>query len=138
MTEKEIEARFQVAVWMGKIPDPDIRALEERRTRKNARIREMLEKGETVYGVRHYTPAMYLAYELTRIKLDFTVYPEAKLGPYQLHEITEEEKRRFYRENRDLFTRFEGDSFEYEEVSMIIEKRLKEKEYEDIVQDILR
>ena len=49
----------------------------------------------------------------------------------------EAEKRAFYEENPDLFTRFEGDSFGYGEVSMIIEKRLKEKEYENIVQDIL-
>lgn len=135
---KEVQARLQIAVWMGTIPSPDVSALEDRRIQKNETIKKELEDGKTVYGVRYYTPAMYLQYELTRFKLDFTVYQEEKLGPYPLRKITETEKRTFYDENRDLFTRYFGDSFGYEEVRMIIEKRLKEKEYEEIVQDILR
>lgn len=135
---RKVRAELQVAVWMGAIPSPDFSALEERRTKKNETIRKELEEGKMVYGVRYYTPAMYLQYELTRFKLDFTVYREATLGSYILHRVTEEEKRAFYDENRDLFTRYWGDSFGYEEVRMIIEKRLKEKEYEKIVQDILR
>lgn len=137
MTEKELEARLQIAAWMGTVTEPGIQAQEERRKQKNAEIREKLERGEIVYGARYYTPAMYREYELTGIKLDFTVYSGEKLGPYTLHPVTEAEKRAFYEENPDLFTRFEGDSFGYGEVSMIIEKRLKEKEYENIVQDIL-
>ncbi|MEI3339912.1 MAG: hypothetical protein V8R80_08210 [Eubacterium sp.] len=46
--------------------------------------------------------------------------------------MTEEEKRTFYEENGDLFTRYFGDSFSYEEVRMIIEKRLKEMEMRDL------
>lgn len=132
-----VQAELQIAVWMDVIPDSDLDALEERRTKKNQTIKKELEEGKTVYGTRYYTPAMYLQYELTRVKLDFTVYREEKLGPYTLHKVTEEEKKAFYDENRDLFTRYFGDSFRYEEVRMIIEKRLKEKEYENIVQDIL-
>ena len=49
--------------------------------------------------------------------------------------ISIEEKRVFYEQNRDLFTRYWGDSFAFDEVSMIIEKRLREQEYERIVQD---
>lgn len=135
---KETQAQLQIAVWMGKISNPDFSALEERRTQRNEIIKKELREGKLVYGVRYYTPAMYLQYELTRFKLDFTIYQAEKIGPYLLHPITEEEKRAFYDENQDLFTRYFGDSFGYEEVRMIIEKRLKEKEYEKIVQNILR
>lgn len=134
---KEVRAKLQIAVWMGMISSSEFSALEERRKQKNELIKGKLAEGDIVYGVRYYTPAMYLQYELTRFKLDFTVYQEKNIGPYVLHEITEEEKKIFYDENRDLFTRYWGDSFGYEEVSMIIEKRLKEREYEKIVQNIL-
>ena len=60
------------------------------------------------------------------------------MGGYVCQEITEEQKRAFYEENRDLFTRSAGDSFAYGEVSMIIEKRIREQEYENIIQDLLR
>ena len=60
------------------------------------------------------------------------------MGRYPYREITEEKKRAFYNENRDLFTRYNRDSFGYREVSTIIEKRLREQEYENIIRDLLR
>lgn len=155
---KLVLARLQAAAWMGVISSPDLEAVEERRKQKNAEIEKRLAKGEAVYGLTHYTPAMYLQYELTRFKLDYTVHAKAFLdqysknishGPcfyrgggtcpaqYSYREITEEEKKAFYEENKDLFTRYFGDSFAYDEVSMIIEKRLREMEYESIIQDLL-
>lgn len=133
----EVQAKLQIAAWMGVIDTPDLDAVEVRRKQKNDSIKAKLAKGEIVYGLTHYTPSMYLQYELTRFKLDFTVYKGEKVGTYLYQEFTEEEKRAFYENNPDLFTRYFGDSFEYEEVCMIIEKRLKEKEYESIVQDLL-
>lgn len=156
--QEQVLARLQAAAWMGVISSPDLEAVEERRKQKNEEIEKRLAKGETVYGLTHYTPAMYLQYELTRFKLDYTVHAKAFLeqysknrshapcfygkdgtrpAQYSYREITEEEKKTFYEENRDLFTRYFGDSFAYDEVSMIIEKRLREKEYESIVQDLL-
>lgn len=133
----EVQAKLQIAAWMGVIDTPDLDAVEVRRKQKNDSIKAKLAKGEIVYGLTHYTPSMYLQYELTRFKLDFTVYKGEKVGTYLYQEFTEEEKRAFYENNPDLFTRYFGDSFGYEEVCMIIEKRLKEKEYESIVQDLL-
>ena len=133
----EVQAKLQIATWMGVIDTPNLDAVEVRRKQKNDSINAKLAKGETVYGLTHYTPSMYLQYELTRFKLDFTVYKGEKIGTYPYQEFPEEEKRAFYENNPDLFTRYFGDSFGYEEVSMIIEKRLKEKEYESIVQDLL-
>ncbi len=170
-------ARLRAAAWMGLIDSEGLEAAEERRKRKNAETEKRLEEGGTVYGLTHYTPAMYLQYELTRLKLDYTVHTRACLehdtrrsadnacfggtdglhpvnpaqgksqdtrpggtngidpAKYSYREITEEEKRAFYEENQDLFTRYWGDSFSFDEVSMIIEKRLREQEYEKIVQD---
>lgn len=136
-SEKQLRAKLQIAARMGLIDNADPAAVEERRLDRNRKIREELEAGNIVYGVRSYTPEMYLEYELTRFKLAFTVYRGEKIGDYTCHRVTEEEKRTFYEENGDLFTRYFGDSFSYEEVRMIIEKRLKEMEYERLVQSIL-
>ena len=43
----------------------------------------------------------------------------------------------FYEQNRDLFGRYHGDYFTYEEVSRIIEKRLREDAYDKLICDIL-
>lgn len=135
---KRILAQLEIASWMGVIPGADFEAVEERRRRKNQEIEERLAAGEIVYGVTYYTPAMYLEYELTRFRLEFTVYTGEFMGKYSRPVVTEQEKREFYENNKDLFTRYWGDAFAYEEVSMIIEKRLREQEYENIIQNILR
>lgn len=155
---KQVLARLQAAAWMGMISSPEPEAVEERRKQKNEEIKRRLAEGEIIYGLTYYTPAMYLQYELTRFKLDYTVHTKTCLDQYSKNisqdprfcgeggidparysyrEFTEEEKKDFYEENRDLFTRYSGDSFACDEVSMIIEKRLREKEYESIVQDLL-
>lgn len=46
--------------------------------------------------------------------------------------------RAWYDANPDLFTRYAGDSFPYEEVKQIIEKRMREEVYDSLVQDLLR
>ena len=134
----EVFARLQIAAWMNLIPTPDLEAVDERRRRKNAEAEKALSEGGIVYGPVNYTPSMYLQYELTQFKLDYTVFKGEQVGRYPYREITEKEKRAFYDENRDLFTRYNGDSFDYREVSMIIEKRLREQEYENIIRDLLR
>ena len=48
-----------------------------------------------------------------------------------------EEKRAFYENNQDLFGRYHGDLFDYEDVRQIIEKRLREDAYDRLIQDIL-
>ena len=134
----EVFARLQIAAWMNLIPTPDLEAVDERRRRKNAEAEKALSEGGIVYGPVYYTPSMYLQYELTQFKLDYTVFKGEQVGRYPYREITEEKKRAFYDENRDLFTRYNGDGFGYREVSTIIEKRLREQEYENIIRDLLR
>ena len=53
------------------------------------------------------------------------------VGNHKCHVYTEDEKRAFYDANQDLFTRYHGDLFSYEEVDLIIEKWLKVQEYPD-------
>ena len=60
---EEAQAALLLAKQFGLIEDAGIEALEKRRAKKN--------KENSLYGVRFYSPAMYLQYELTRFKLDF-------------------------------------------------------------------
>ena len=134
---EEAQAALLLAKKFGLIEDAGIPALERRRERKNEENRQAKEAGKLFYGPRFYTPAMYLQYELTRLKLDF-VQPCGKVreGGW-CPDFTEQEKRNFYEQNRDLFGRYHGDYFTYEEVSQIIEKRLREDAYDKLIRDIL-
>ena len=114
---EEAQAALLLAKQFGLIEDAGIEALEKRRAKKN--------KENSLYGVRFYSPAMYLQYELTRFKLDF-VQPSEQI-----------KKRAFYENNQDLFGRYHGDLFDYEDVRQIIEKRLREDAYDRLIQDIL-
>ena len=140
LSDRELEvacAKLKIAEAMGLISSGDLSLVEKRRQEKNKEIMEKRKKGEIVYGVREFSPLMYLQYELTRFQLEFVVYQGDSIGNWQCHTISEKEKRAFFQENPDLFTRYFGDSFSYEDVEMIIEKRLKEREYENIVQSLL-
>ncbi len=134
---EEAQAALLLAKRFGLIEDAGIEALEKRRRRKNEENRQAEKKGELFYGTRFYSPAMYLQYELTRFKLDFVQPSETikKLGVCP--DFTEEEKRAFYENNQDLFGRYHGDLFDYEDVRQIIEKRLREDAYDKLIQDIL-
>ena len=114
---KNEQARLLIGYWLGTISSPDITDVEKRRKMKNEEIQEKLRKGEMVYGVTHFTPTMYLQYELTRIKLDYTVYKGENLGGYPCRVFSETDLREYYDNNRDLFTRYFGDSFGFEEVA---------------------
>ena len=122
---EEAQAALLLAKQFGLIEDAGIEALEKRRAKKN--------KENSLYGVRFYSPAMYLQYELTRFKLDFVQPSEQikKLGVCP--GFTEEEKRAFYENNQDLFGRYHGDLFDYEDVRQIIEKRLREDAYDRLI-----
>lgn len=134
---RESQAALLFAKQIGLIDDADFLALEERRTAKNIENHEKLGKGEPVYGLITYSAPIYLQYELTRFKLDFTEETDNIKKNYEYRNISTEEKREFYHENMDLFTRYFGDAFTYEEVELIIEKRIREAEYEKNVKDIL-
>lgn len=126
---EEAQAALLLAKRFGLIEDAGLEALEKRRAEKN--------RESARYGARYYSPAMYLQYELTRFKLDF-VQPSEQIRRLGVcPDFSEEEKQAFYENNQDLFGRYHGDLFEYEEVRQIIEKRLREDAYDRLIQDLL-
>ena len=94
-----------------------------------------IENGETVYGLVEFPLSVYLDYELTRIKLDFA--SEKKEINYSFAPISKKEKKEFYKNNTDLFTRYGGDKFRFKEVDMIVEKKIREEQFENEIKNIL-
>ena len=134
---RKAQGAFLLAHRMGLIEDPSREGREARRKKPNEELRRMDQEGQRFYGPHYFSAPAYLQYELTRLKLDF-VQPCEKVreGGY-CPDFTEQEKRDFYEQNRDLFGRYHGDYFTYEEVSQIIEKRLREDAYDKLICDIL-
>ena len=110
---------------------------EARRYAHNNMLKKLEQDNKKFYGPRYFSAPAYLQYELTRFKLDF-VEPCGKIRALGVcPDFTEAQTRAWYDANRDLFTRYFGDSFSYEESRQIIEKRMREEVYEALVQDIL-
>ena len=64
-------ACLEFAKRLGLIDDSSPDAVASRCEAENEKRKEMLEKGETVYGLTRFSLPVYLDYELTRFKLDF-------------------------------------------------------------------
>ena len=135
---RHAKACLTLAKRWGLIGDDSPEALERRRAAKNAQAERAEQDGKPVYGTRRFSAPAYLQYELTRFKLDFAQLTAAIRALPVCPVITEEQKQAYYRNNPDLFTRYWGDSFPYEDVEQIIEKRLREEAYDALVQDLLR
>lgn len=112
--------------------------VEQRRQEENRKRRETLERGEILYGPVEYNPISYLQQELTGFRLDYVSESEKITNRQVFRPISREETRQFYEEHADLFTRYQGDAFAYEDVELIIRKKIREKDYEDGIKDILR
>ena len=129
---------FLLAQKMELLEDPSMEGLEIRRQKHNEILKTMEQENKMFYGVRYFSAPAYLQYELTRLKLDF-VQPTSKVQKTGLcPDFTEQEKKSFYEQNMDLFGRYHGDFFSYEEVEQIIEKRLREDTYDKLIENILR
>lgn len=122
---------------LGLIDDSSLEAVAKRCEVENQKRQQMLTKGETVYGLTRFSLTAYLDYELTRFRLDFVSEKDEVKKHYQYAPISRKEKKAFYKNNRDLFTRYSGDSFRFREVGMIIEKKMREEEYENAVNNLL-
>ena len=126
MTREEAEIEFARRTLFLKGDLHDL-WIEERRRRTDS----------YPYGVRN----RYLEYEmfldmfLTSFRLAFVLRDDCIDYPYR--ELTKEDIDTFWKNNRDLFTRYDGDSFRKDEVEDIIAKRIREEEYERNVEEIL-
>ena len=91
------------------------------------------KKGER--GPRSLSYPIFLETFLTQFRLAFVLRDERI--DYSYKELTDEEIDDYWRNNRDLFTRYDGDSFRENEVRTVIAKRIREKEYLENVEKIL-
>ena len=87
-----------------------------------------LGENKIVYGLSSYSRQAYLRYELTRFRLDFI--SEDSAVNYKYTDISEKDAIDFYEKNRDLYTRANGESFAFDEVRLIVKKKIRELEYE--------
>lgn len=133
-----VMASLLFAQKLGLVDNYLLTAVEQRRQEENRKRREALDHGEILYGPVEYTPIAYLQQELTGFRLDYASESEKITNRQVFRPISLEETRQFYEEHADLFTRYQGDAFAYEDVEVIIRKKIREKDYEDGIQDILR
>lgn len=87
------------------------------------------------YGPRHLPFDLFVETFLSDFRLAFILRDSRICYPYR--ELSEEDIDLFWNANRDLFTRYNGDSFEKEECIDIIAKRIREQEYKANVENIL-
>lgn len=133
---KRAEACLAFAQQLGLIASSSFEDLEKGEMRKMKREPQQ-PKRRGFYGLRHFSAPAYLQYELTRFRLDFAAETEQVKKAYKFAEITEKEMKAYYKANKDLFTRYNGDKFRYREVKLIIKKKLREAEYDNEINNIL-
>ena len=125
---KKVRAELRFAVNLGLITDDSLKGVESRRLAKEAETTAALGENKIVYGLSAYSRQAYLRYELTRFRLDFI--SEGLAVNYEYTDISEKDATCFYEKNRDLFTRANGESFDFDEVRLIVKKKIRELEYE--------
>lgn len=135
--EQYTRACLIFAKRLGLIDDDSLEAVKSRCDAENEKRALQLKNGETVYGLTHFTLPAYIQYELTRFRLDFVSEDEKVKKAYNYREISEKEQKAFYKNNKDLFKRYNGDRFSYREVKLIIKKKIREGEYENEINSIL-
>ena len=124
----KVMAELKFAVNIGLITDDSLQGVESRRLAKEAETTAALAENKIVYGLSSYSRQAYLRYELTRFRLDFI--SEDSVINYKYTDISEKDATCFYEKNRDLFTRANGESFDFDEVRLIVKKKIRELEYE--------
>ena len=125
---KKVRAELKFAVNLGLITDDSLQGVESRRIAKEAETTAALGENKIVYGLSSYSRQAFIRYELTRFRLDFI--SEGSAVNYKYTDIFEKDAIDFYEKNRDLFTRANGESFEFDEVRLIVKKKIRELEYE--------
>lgn len=108
---REAKAALKLAKQMKLIESDTLEDVEARRRCTNKENQRRLAKGEVVYGPICYSSAAYLQYELSEFLMDFAAGSAKVKQNYTYRTITERDKRKFYEENADLFTRYDGDFF---------------------------
>lgn len=121
LTRERIEAEYRVACELGFIDVSD--------------FKEILELYDSVKGLTPYYGAPVVnqtAYFLKQLVM-FKLLYVGGCAHCGYREITASEIEGYFDSNRDLFTRYFGESFTLEEVSDVIRKRIREEDYEKLV-----
>lgn len=121
---------------LGLIDDESLEGVAKRCNDENERRQKAVENGEIVYGLKEFTLPVYLDYELTRFRLDFASESN-KIKSYQFKPIESKELKAYFKENKDLFTRYNGDKFRFKESKMVVYKKIREEQYDDEIKAIL-
>lgn len=122
---------------LGLIDDGSLEAVADRCNAENERRRQALENGEIVFGLKQFTLPVYLDYELTRFRLDYAAEKEEIKNNYQYKPIEKKELKAYYKNNKDLFTRYNGDKFRFRESKMVVYKKIREEQYDEEINTIL-
>ncbi len=120
------------------IDDDSLEAVIKRCDAENEKRKLQKENNETVYGLTHFSYPAYLDYELTRLKLDFVGECENVKKAYTYKEISRKQMKAYFKQNKDLFTRYNNDKFFFFEVKTVIYKKIREEQYDEEINNILR
>lgn len=119
------ELKLAKALGVIKSDDPDY--LQELMEIKNK------ELNENSFGKTSYDEFSFVSYIMSRFRMDFIF----GIYDYPYRKITSNEISNYYKKNKILFLRENGDYFPEEEVEEVIKKHLRQKEYEEAVVGLL-
>lgn len=130
-------ACLSFAKRLGLIDDCSLEAVEKRCNAENEKRRQALEKGEVVYGLRQFSLPVYLDYELTRFRLDFASERDIIKSNYSYRPIEKKELKAYFKNNRELFTRYGGEKFRFGESKTVVYKKIREEQYDEEINALL-
>lgn len=122
---------------IGLIDSDSLEAVAQRCALENENRKIALEKGETVYGLTQFSLPVYLDYELTRFRLDFAAEKDVIKKNYTYSTINKKQLKEYYKSNRDLFTRYNGEKFRFKESMLVVYKKIREEQYDNEIHAIL-
>lgn len=135
---KYAQACLIFAKRLGLIEDDSLEAVKQRCQAENDKRAQMLKEDAVFYGLTNFSFREYLEWDISKIKLDFVSESEQVKKAYSFREIPKKEIKAYYKNNRDLFTRYNGDRFPFRDLKQIIRKRIREEEFENEIKNILR
>lgn len=108
---------------LGLIDDDSLEAVIKRCDAENEKRKLQKENNETVYGLTHFSYPAYLDYELTRLKLDFVGECENVKKAYTYKEISRKQMKAYFKQNKDLFTRYIMINFSFLKLKPLFTRR---------------
>lgn len=106
---KQVHAVYELAMEYGYIDSASYDEIYKRMEQENQRRSEAIENGEVVYGLSSFSYNVYLEYEMDSLQ---KAYCEDLTNPGM--EVTEEESKAYYEENKDtMFYMYDDFTIQY-------------------------